>query len=115
METTIPHTGEVALWRAVIQQALNDATLGMFAQSTGRRRKGNPSPARLCHQGQARTWLLDMSRDFQLVCDHALLDPMAVRAAAAKSIADFDRDYLHLVPATEWQGRAPAVTVSDAA
>ena len=93
---TVAAQGEVALWRAVIHQAVADATLGVFTQGRGRRRTGAPSSDRLRHLSEARTWLLGMSRDFRTVCECALLEPLAVKAAAVESIAAFDQTYPHL-------------------
>jgi hypothetical protein len=82
---------EVTLWQAVIQQAMADATLGVFVEGRGRRRTATPSSCRLSHLRSARDWLLGMSKDFRTVCEWALLEPLAVKAAAEKSIAAFEQ------------------------
>ncbi len=83
--------GEVALWRAVIDQAMTDATLGLLKGKPGRRTAFRPSAERMLHKDRARAWLLDMGHEFQEVCDMAQLDAEAVQAAARRQIdqADF--------------------------
>ena len=83
--------GETALWRSVIVYAFRDATLGQIsvAGNVQRRAKGwqrSSKQQRDCEQ--ARQWLLSRSRDFNLVCHFADLDPSAVRAAAVRAIAE---------------------------
>jgi hypothetical protein len=56
--------GELALWRAAIIQALNDAT-----------NKGLSREERM----EARAWFRKKSLDFELVCHLAGLDSEAVR------------------------------------
>lgn len=75
---TVPE--EVALWRAVIAQALADARIAPIAD--GRRRSDELSPPQIRHRDRARAWLLGRSRDFGLVCNLALLEPAAVYDAA---------------------------------
>jgi hypothetical protein len=82
--------GEVALWRAVIDQAITDATLGLLKGEPGRKKQARPSVERMIHRDQARTWLLGMGKDFREVCSMALLEPDAVRAAARRQIAQAD-------------------------
>ncbi len=89
MNTTAAQ-GEVALWRAVIDQALTDATLGLLKGKPGGKKKARPSVERMIHRDQARTWLLGMGKDFREVCTMALLEPDAVRAAARPQIAQAD-------------------------
>ncbi|MEO5375104.1 MAG: hypothetical protein H7840_12610 [Alphaproteobacteria bacterium] len=78
--------GEVALWRAVIQQALTDA------MPRARVHGGRPvlSAQRRIAMGDARRWFAEAGRDFWTVCESALLEAMAVQAAARKAIAAFD-------------------------
>lgn len=78
--------GEVALFRAVINLAISDA------MPRARRHGGRPvlSAQRRRDMEAAREWLLGMSRDFRTVCDLALFEPLAVKAAAEKAIAAFD-------------------------
>lgn len=68
----------VALWRAVIMQALDDAT--MF---------GATSKAKL-EISQARSWLLSPNQHFNEVCALADLEPSQVRLFARKRISDAD-------------------------
>lgn len=63
---------EVALWRAVIEQAITDGCS-----------KPDDKSSKL-DQVRARTWLTDNSSDFREVCALALLDPGAVRRVALK-------------------------------
>ena len=77
--------GETALWRAVVLQAFQDATLGLHGASA----RGKPprlSAERRVHAGAARTWLLRNSADFRQVCNLAGLEPEAVRRAAQVAI-----------------------------
>jgi len=90
--------GEVALWRAVIDQAISDATLGRMHARKGRRgTMATPGTDRLADLRRAREWLTGMGRDFREVCELALLDPQAVTAAARNSIAAFDAAFPRLV------------------
>jgi hypothetical protein len=68
---------EVALWRAVIAQAISDAT------APGRR-YSKTSDERLAdsERRRARRWLLGGCEDFREVCALALLEPDAVRDRA---------------------------------
>lgn len=68
----------VALWRAVITQALDDAT--MF---------GSTNKAKLAIS-QARSWLLSPNQHFNEVCALADLEPSRVRMLARKRIAEAD-------------------------
>ena len=76
-----------ALWRTVIGQALDDATvlerLGVPRPGTG----GGGAAARRQRAAQARAWLLRGGEDFALVCDLAGWDPEAVRARARRVLA----------------------------
>jgi len=78
-------TGESALWRAVLAQALHDA-------ATGPRRRHRPplSAERARVRDQARDWLTGGGRDFRQVCDLADLDALAVHAAAVVAIREAD-------------------------
>ena len=66
---------EIALWRAVITQALMDAG------SESRK------PEALYHKFEATAWLTGGGRDFTTVCDYAALDPRYVRRMAAQALA----------------------------
>lgn len=67
-----------ALWRAVIQQAITDATLPL---STKRR------SVRL-DQIRTREWLTEPNTDFEEVCGLAELDPIKVRKHVLPLIAE---------------------------
>ena len=67
----------VILWRAVISNALLDAC--------------SENRARRLDLIEARKWLLTDRRDFDLVCQLALLDPDQVRALAKKTIEEHMR------------------------
>jgi len=63
---------EVTLWRAVLAQAIADATMPRFSGDdfkTARRARDH-----------ARDWLIKDSKDFRNVCDMAQLEADAVRA-----------------------------------
>lgn len=66
---------EVALWRAVIAQSINDATRGGLT---------NDNFVSRVERDHAREWLLKDNRDFPRVCHLALLDPGAVRDQARR-------------------------------
>ena len=71
-------SGEVALWRAVIEQALNDAYLLRFNPGVNR----NPTPAsreRDRLRTTASDWFKSGGQDFSLVCDWADLPAEAVQ------------------------------------
>jgi hypothetical protein len=78
--------GEVALWRAVIEQALSDATLKVLKLRPGMS-PGRLTALRRIQRDQARAWLLGMGEEFHEVCALALLDTEAVRTAARRQIA----------------------------
>ena len=61
-------TGEAALWRAVVLQAFQDATLGLHAASA-RRKPRLPSATRRTHARAARDWLLGGGTHLHRVCD----------------------------------------------
>jgi hypothetical protein len=74
---------ETALWRAVISQAVSDAT------AIWRPRKGmaNGKPMEMAtkakrERDEARDWLLKGGKDFQRVCHMAGLEPTAVQREA---------------------------------
>lgn len=69
-----PVKGEVALWTAVITQALMDAG------SESRK------PEAQHEKAKAIRWLLGNSEDFQTVCQNAGLDPNNIRQKAMKAI-----------------------------
>lgn len=71
--------GSIALWRAVIAQAIQDAT--QYAAS---------APSKV-YSGQARAWLLSNSLHFNEVCALADVEPSQVRVFAAKAIAEADQ------------------------
>jgi len=64
-----PASPEVALWRAVILQAMRDAVGGKT------------------HADAARAWLEKDSRYFRFVCSNADLDPDWVRRQAREIVA----------------------------
>lgn len=71
------HKGaSVALWRAVITQALTDAC--------------NDNKGAALDRQQARAWLLGDSSDFQEVCALALLEADHVRRLAVQRIEDHE-------------------------
>jgi len=76
-------TGEAALWRAVVAQAVHDA-------APRRRPSRLLSAERVRARDEARRWLLGAGRDFRRVCDLAGLDPRAVRATAIEAIRAAD-------------------------
>ncbi|MFN7038178.1 MAG: hypothetical protein ACK4OM_01215 [Alphaproteobacteria bacterium] len=63
--------GEISLWRAVINQAFCDLRINSDAKAEYKvlRRK-------------AAIWLTSNSKDFQIVCDYANLDPKYVKDKA---------------------------------
>lgn len=65
---------EASLWRAVITQALMDAA--------SRSRK----PEAIRQRHEALEWLLGITRDFEIVCDNAGLDPDYVRTEARAAL-----------------------------
>jgi len=77
-ETANPKTtirGEQALWRAVITQALMDAS-------------SNSKKSELQYEkSQASCWLDRNSPDFCTVCDYAGFDPIYVRRQTQKALA----------------------------
>ena len=77
-ESSVVGSGEVALWRAVLEQALNDACLLRPNPGVDR----NPTPAsreRDRDRATARDWFKSAGRDFGLVCDWADLPAGAVQ------------------------------------
>lgn len=84
-------SGEVTLWRAVINLAMRDATMNYWPKP----RSGHPvrafgSNEKAINLHRARQWLLSNSRDFQRVCECALLDPEAVHLTARRAISVVD-------------------------
>lgn len=69
----------VALWRAVIAQAMQDAV--MFC---------GVNKVKQLEVSQARSWLLTSNANFNEVCALADLEPTQVRVFARKAIADAD-------------------------
>ncbi len=86
--TDVLPTGETALWRAVVLQALQDATLGMHNPTSRKPRK--PSASHRAHARSARSWLLGGGAHLHRVCDMAGLDPDAVHATAKVAIDKAD-------------------------
>ncbi len=72
-----PGAGEKALWRAVVDRALDDA-----CGHCG----GTPRNTMVATE-QAAAWLLRNGANMRLVCDLADLDPQAVKNRAATEIA----------------------------
>jgi hypothetical protein len=75
------HQPEVVFWRAVIAQAITDATFVV------RKTKGTSVLTRAKDRDHARNWLLNNGPHFRLVCDMAALDAAVVRSAA-KDLAE---------------------------
>jgi hypothetical protein len=75
IEPEHPVKGEIALWRAVIVQALMDAA----SQSNKQEMRYDKS--------QALCWLSGVSEDFRTVCDLAFFPPDYVRSRAEQSLA----------------------------
>jgi hypothetical protein len=86
---------EVKLWRAVLLQAIEDATFRYkpkkrkkkmtpeeWERVTAARAEARRNAKR--EQTTARDWLLGFSRDFRLVCSLAGVDPEAVHDRAKK-------------------------------
>ena len=86
---------EVKLWRAVLLQAIEDATFRYkpmkrkkkltpeeWEKVTAARAEARRNAKR--EQTAARNWLLGFSRDFRLVCNLAGVDPEAVHDRAKK-------------------------------
>lgn len=86
---------EIALWRAVIAQALDDATLGnMRLLDTG----DYQMPKSIKHDTlpaleQARIWFERGKKDFRDVCELAGVVPEKVQRAALTFIAHFDQTH----------------------
>ena len=94
---TVLHSNEVALFRAVIGQALSDATLGnLHTTPHTRRLRTLPNAERLRELSQARAWFEGKGADFRMVCEHALLDPNAVADKAKAEIQRFDAAFPHV-------------------
>lgn len=93
------HVPELALWRAVIAQALDDATLGNLHLAGGAEShlpsSGDPYAVRtkLSEMTRARNWFERFGRDFHEVCELAGVVPDRVRRAALRTIAEFDRTH----------------------
>lgn len=90
---------ELALWRAVIAQALDDALLGNLHLLGGAETQ-LPSridqyamATRLGEMTRARNWFERYSPDFQKVCEFAGVVPERVQRAAVSAIAEFDRSH----------------------
>ena len=77
-ESSVVGSGEVALWRAVLEQAMNDACIPRPNPGENR----NPTPAsreRDRLRATAGDWFKSGGRDFSLVCDFADLPAEAVQ------------------------------------
>ena len=103
-ESSVIDSGEVALWRAVIEQALHDACLPR-AKATS-----NRWTAKSCHKrdrarATARAWLNGAERDFSLVCDFADLPAEAVQNHAYELIGTLAEKRSRSLRQVEW--RAP--------
>lgn len=70
-----PARSEMAMWAAVITQALMDAA------------SNSAKPEARAHKEEARRWLLGGSEDFATVCDYAGYDPGYVRRRAREALA----------------------------
>ncbi len=75
-ERVVGSSGEVALWRAVIDQALQDAVAAKRIM-----RDGPPTFADL-ERNKARNWFWRASADFGFVCDCADLEESTVASYA---------------------------------
>ena len=74
-------TPEQDLWREVLLVAVQDALTGCTSS-------GAPKSAKLKATHEARRYLTEANPDFDMVCTMADLDPMAVREAMTKRLAD---------------------------
>lgn len=81
-------TPEVHLWRAVIVQAMTDATMNVRLFDGPTTSKQSKIVENIRERADSRRWLLDNSRDFRRVCELAMLDPAAVRDSAMKLSKD---------------------------
>ncbi len=75
-DTSVTESGEIALWRAVLEQALHDACLPPSNPTLNRETAKSGRKRDRCRTA-ARDWLRSAERDFCLVCDFAGL-PAAV-------------------------------------
>lgn len=73
---------ETALWRAVIAQAIREATSNYI--------DGVSATKAPFVREEARRWLTKPSRDFTTVCAMASVEPDTVRAFARQQIAAYD-------------------------
>lgn len=73
-DTLCPVRGEVALWRAVIVQALMDA-----ASASGKQEMQQSKQ-------EAIRWLLRGGEDFSIVCEMAEMNPERVREQAVRAL-----------------------------
>ena len=71
------HTPEAAMWRAVVTQAVLDASW----KRTGKHENVRDN---VVNRDKARAWLLGDSKDFRDVCFMAGYDPDAVRESAQR-------------------------------
>lgn len=95
--TETSSSSDRTLWRAVIAQALFDAT---------RKLSKVRSAAEQRDRDEARRWLTEPSRDFTHVCNLAELEPDAIRHLAVQRIADVDEGR---TVASQARSKPPAV------
>lgn len=103
-DSSVVDSGEVALWRAVLEQALHDAC----------RPSAKPPPDRAAAKisrkrnrigTAARAWFKDAARDFSVVCDFADLPAKAVQDHAYELIGTPAEKHSRSLRQVEW--RAP--------
>lgn len=106
---------DVALWSAVILQAIDDATMTVAdpkpGASAGRLSElRNKTKAR----DDARRWLLEPNRDFDAVCGLAGLEPVQVRAYAVARLCT-DRQSIDWTPGSNLLGCGPSQHTTEEA
>ena len=84
-DTSVAESGEIALWRAVLEQALHDACLPPSNPTLNRETAKSGRKRDRCRTA-ARDWLRSAERDFSLVCDFAGLPAEAVQNHACELI-----------------------------
>lgn len=104
IETPAPSSGEVALWRAVLEQALKDACRPR-AKATSNRWAAITCHKRDRARAAARAWLKSAERDFSLVCDFADLPAKVVQDHAYELIGTPAEKRSRSLCQVEW--RAP--------
>ncbi len=103
-ESSVVGSGEVALWRAVIEQAMHDARLIRF-NPTSNRAITAASRERDQVRATAAVWLKSGGRDFTIVCDWADLSAEAVQDHAYGSLGTPAEKRSRTLRQVEW--RAP--------